>query len=51
MRLNVADDCKLEERKIMFIFGLKLLALQSVNLKSDDRFVVPVPNGRGSFEA
>ena len=33
------------------IFGLKLLALQSVNFKSDDRFVVPGPNGRGSFEA
>ena len=42
---------QLEERKIMLSWDEKLLALQSVNFKSDDRFVVPGPNGRGSFEA
>ena len=39
------------EEKNDVILGIKLLALQSVNFKSDDRFVVPGPNGRESFEA
>ena len=47
--LHVAPTTWREKNYV--IFELKLLALQSVNFKSDDRFVVPGPNGRGSFEA
>ena len=40
----------LKREKLCYLWT-KITGFASVNFKSDDRFVVPVPNGRGSFEA